>query len=142
MKKAKKTASNNFWVHSNRELDEPLLFNQISHKGFRKMLKKHFFGEKPFRKDQSFAAFVTRQNEKHYLGKDPYAELLFTYKFLTAIARQYKVKPSAHDKVTAYSMFRGIKNEAESVKCKHCCGHGYVAKSKAYGSKATEMRKL
>ena len=113
-----------------------LYFAQVKPEKFRTILKTKFYGEFPFDKPQSYAAFLTRENEKHWNGQALFPEMRFSYYLLNYCAKKLGIKPTENDRIIAYRLFKGIQNEAESVKCKHCCGHGYVSKTTAYGSEA------
>lgn len=113
-----------------------LYFAQVKPETFRRILKAKYYGESPFNKSQSYAAFATRENEKHWNGQALFPEMRFSYYLLSYSAKRLGIKPTEHDRIIAYRLFKGIQNEAESVKCEHCCGHGYVSKTIAYGSKA------
>ena len=111
-------------------------FAKVKPEKFRNYLKAKYYGEVPFDKSQSYKTFVTRENEKHYLNNAIFTEYKFTYRYLANCARQLGIKATSWDREIAFNMFFGIQKEAESIKCKHCCGHGYVSKTIAYGSKA------
>ena len=117
-----------------KDLGGQAYFAQVKPEKFRKILKAKYYGESPFAKTESYAAFVTRENEKQWNGHALFTDMRFTYYLLSYCAKRLKIKHTEHDRIIAYRLFKGIQNEAESVKCEHCCGHGYVSKTIAIGS--------
>lgn len=103
-------------------------FNKVKPEKFRNYLKAKFYGIEPFDKSQSYATFVTRENEKHYRNNAIFTEYKFTYRYLASCARRLGMVATSSDREIAFSMFFGIQKEAESIKCQECCGLGYVSK--------------
>jgi len=103
-------------------------FAKVKPEKFRNYLKAKYYGIEPFDKSQSYATFVTRENEKHYNNNAIFTEYKFTYRYLARCASRLGIKATPWDREIAFSMFFGIQKEAESIKCPECCGLGYISK--------------